>query len=282
MKQGSGQGSRLLAQSPDCVSAPLKTLEPELSLNGRNRYFNGFELGKAQRPVPACTARRGSSQGSKSGLREEMEPKEGRARHILARNARDEAVRADEVIVFRPSHGHSPLPSKDVVEKQISRLDPLGTPPSAGFLEQLCILSYLLHAKSLPLAGKLVRAEQLEAGQFFFRGHHRLPTDTLAQAFENRPGLLLKAAEAYGARPCTYGDSSIELLMLPRVPVTFIVWRGDEEFPARASILFDQTVSQQIPLDALLVGVNLAVNQMVSHPSIRSGIEDSPSDSTPA
>ncbi|MHC4507463.1 MAG: DUF3786 domain-containing protein, partial [Planctomycetota bacterium] len=55
----------------------------------------------------------------------------------------------------------------------------------AGFLEQLCLLAYLINAQQLPLAGKLCKAETLPGGQFFFRGPHGLGTEKLQSAFGN-------------------------------------------------------------------------------------------------
>ena len=55
----------------------------------------------------------------------------------------------------------------------------------------------------------------------------------------------------------------MELLVLPRIPLTFVIWAADEEFPARASILFDETTGSHLLLDALLAAVNLAVDALV-------------------
>ena len=134
----------------------------------------------------------------------------------------------------------------------------------ANFLEQLCILAYLINAREMPLANKLVLAEVLEGGQFFFRGIHALPTGKLSDAFCENPPLLHRAADRLGGRRCEYGDASIELLVLPRFAVTFIVWGHDEEFSGRASILFDQSADRQLPLDAILAAVNLAVDAVIN------------------
>lgn len=134
----------------------------------------------------------------------------------------------------------------------------------ANFLEQLCILAYLINACEVPFANKLVAAEQLEGGQFFFRGIHALPTDKLAEAFCENPPLLHRAADQLGGRRCEYGDASIELSVLPRFAVTFIVWRSDTEFAGRASILFDQSADRQLPLDAILAAANLAVEAVIN------------------
>lgn len=102
----------------------------------------------------------------------------------------------------------------------------------ANFLEQLCILAYLINARDVPLANKLVRAEALEAGTFFFRGPHTLPTDKLVAAFGDDPVLLYKGGDSLGAKRRDYGDASIELSVLPRFGLTLVVWGADAEFGA--------------------------------------------------
>ncbi len=138
----------------------------------------------------------------------------------------------------------------------------------AEFLEQLCILAYLINARDLPLADKLIGAETLPGGQFFFRGSHSsglhsLPTEKLEKAFGNRPEFLRQISVQFDAERCEFGDASIRLYVLPRLPLTIVIWRQCEEFNARASILFDQTAPSQLPLDALSVAVNLTVEALV-------------------
>ncbi|MFZ2149195.1 MAG: DUF3786 domain-containing protein [Sedimentisphaerales bacterium] len=132
----------------------------------------------------------------------------------------------------------------------------------AEFLEQLCILTYLINAQDVPLADKLVGPESLQSGQFFFRGLHSLPTKKLEQAFGNRPEVLHHISAQFDAKRCEFGDASIQLYALPRVPLTIVIWHQCEEFDARASILFDQTAASQLPLDALLAAVNLTVEAL--------------------
>jgi len=134
---------------------------------------------------------------------------------------------------------------------------------AAGFIRELCILAYLINARDLPLAGKLVKAQDLPSGQFFFRGLHSMPIDKLEKAFGHHPEILLGIAEQFGAEKCKFGDASIRLNVLPRVPITIIIWRACEQFGARASILFDQTAAAHMPLDALWAAVNFAVEKVI-------------------
>jgi hypothetical protein len=140
-----------------------------------------------------------------------------------------------------------------------------GTTEGQGttFLEQLCILAYLINARDLPLADKYVGAELLRGGQFFFRGPHSLPTEQLEKAFSENPKRLLRLTDRFDAEPCDFGDASIRFFMLPRVPLTVVIWRRCDEFPARATFLFDQTAAEHLPLDALWTAVKLAVDALV-------------------
>ena len=152
----------------------------------------------------------------------------------------------------------------NLADKQIFSTRPAAAQVPAEFLEQLCLLAYLINAQDLPLANKLVKAQTLPGGQFFFRGHHGLPTGKLKKAFGDNPGGLYQITEQFNAKRCEYGDASIELYVLPRVPITMIIWAGDDEFGARPSILLDQTAASQLPLDALLTAVNLAVDAVIA------------------
>ena len=133
----------------------------------------------------------------------------------------------------------------------------------AGFFEELCILAYLINSKDLPVSNKLIAAQSLPTGQFFFRGLHKLDTEKLEEAFGECPERLYKIADEFGAKRCEFGDASIQLNVLPRIPLTIVIWRSDNEFPARSSVLFDETAAEQLPLDALWSAANLAIKALI-------------------
>ena len=148
------------------------------------------------------------------------------------------------------------LQDKEVFSEKDSR--------TAGYIEELCILAYLINAKDIPIANKLSKAEALPGGQFFFRGLHKLDTEKIEKAFGNHPEWLYEVMDKFGGKRFEFGDASIELDVLPRVPMTVVIWKGDEEFAARASILFDETAAEQMPLDALWAAANLAIKALIS------------------
>ena len=192
---------------------------------------------------------------------------EGLWKQLIELDRQKTAKRAKCRYLGDPEHYIVTLLSTEYVvnlsDKQIFSIQPGSAPVPAEFLEQLCLLAYLINAQDLPLANKLVRPEALPSGQFFFRGLHSLPTEKLERAFGRSHERLYRITEQLDAKRCEFGDASIQLYVLARIPLTIVIWRWCDEFPARASILFDQTVAAHLPLDALLTAANLAVDAVI-------------------
>jgi hypothetical protein len=78
-----------------------------------------------------------------------------------------------------------------------------------------------------------------------------LPLEPIAARFSNDPTGFLAHATRYNGQPRQFGDAAVELLPLPRVPLTVILWEADDEFDARAYMLFDEVCELQLPADIL-------------------------------
>ncbi|MBW2329219.1 MAG: DUF3786 domain-containing protein, partial [Deltaproteobacteria bacterium] len=58
--------------------------------------------------------------------------------------------------------------------------------------------------------------------------------------------------------PLNMADAAYIFKITPRVPVAVLYWRGDDDFPAEAKILYDRTIAEHLPFDimyALAVGI---------------------------
>ena len=60
-----------------------------------------------------------------------------------------------------------------------------------------------------------------------------------------------------------FGDKSIAVDVLPRIPIIYILWAGDEEFPTRAGVLFDGTIGSHFTLDIIWIMVNEVSRRLV-------------------
>ena len=47
------------------------------------------------------------------------------------------------------------------------------------------------------------------------------------------------------------GDAAVVLPALPRVPIAFVLWRGDEEFAPSASVAFDVSSEGYLDTEAV-------------------------------
>jgi hypothetical protein len=112
-------------------------------------------------------------------------------------------------------------------------------------------LWYLVNAKDIPLTGRLIKPFNIKGGEMFFRGSHILPLENVGKRYRNDKEAFIKRGSELGAEVLNYGDASIKLLPMPRIPVTLILWLEDEEFPPRADILLDSTCELQLPLDII-------------------------------
>ncbi|MGO9613453.1 MAG: DUF3786 domain-containing protein [Dissulfurispiraceae bacterium] len=115
----------------------------------------------------------------------------------------------------------------------------------------LSIIWYLIHAKDIPLAGRLVKPLHTRGGQIFAAGTHILPLDAVAEKYANDSKGFIKRGLEFGAEVGSYGDASFKISPFPRVPVTIILWTADEEFHARAELMFDSTCDIQLPTDVI-------------------------------
>ncbi len=120
-----------------------------------------------------------------------------------------------------------------------------------GYFSKLSILWYLVCSKDIPLSGRLVNPANLRGGQIFFRGTHVLPLDKLAEKYNNDAEGFLSKGMALGGERVGHGDAAVQLFPLPRIPVVLILWKGDDEFPPGADILFDSSGETHLALDVL-------------------------------
>lgn len=134
---------------------------------------------------------------------------------------------------------------------------------SLGDYSRLSILRYLIHAMDLPLSGRLVRPSDLPGGDIFTKGTHILPLDQAAAHFSDHGNDFWIAGKRLGGTQQDYGDMSLNMLPFPRVPLTLILWLGDEEFPSTASLLFDSSCLSHLPPDILWATSMMAVEMML-------------------
>jgi hypothetical protein len=135
---------------------------------------------------------------------------------------------------------------------------------------ELIIVHYLLNAKDIPLSGRWVGLNDLGSGTQFFVSH--VPDfGQLLPLFASSPGTVEIAARGIGGQRLEYGDLSVEIRMLPRVPMAFVYWAETEEFASQASVMFDTTGEQHLPLDVMSAAIQEAIARLSAVASGKGG-----------
>lgn len=121
------------------------------------------------------------------------------------------------------------------------------------------LLYYLRQADGTPMAERWIGYRELPDGNFYSQAFQGYSGDRLAHVFGEQPDQYIKAAQALGGMALTaLPGMAYTFLPLPRIRLASILYPGDEEFPARASILFDAAASHYMTTDGLaLLGAGL-------------------------
>ncbi|MDD5702280.1 MAG: DUF3786 domain-containing protein [Dehalococcoidales bacterium] len=113
--------------------------------------------------------------------------------------------------------------------------------------DRILILHYLVHARGTPLSGKWIAYQELPEGAGYYPSFFKRAVKPLIDHFGAHPDRLPEAAGGLGGYRADFGDVSVTIPAFSRAPVTLALWRGDDEFPPNASILFDSTIPDYLP-----------------------------------
>lgn len=129
-------------------------------------------------------------------------------------------------------------------------------------LLELVVLVYLLQAASVPLTGELISISDLKDAHFF-QGPHELKTESLLERFGTDFEAFHAAVRHLEGKMINMADAACRLLPLPRIPIYYLLWQGDEQFAPRLTILFDRSIEQLFAADAIWGLVNMVNERLL-------------------
>ena len=120
----------------------------------------------------------------------------------------------------------------------------------------LVTVLYLKNVQSIyPLGQDIVGTKDLKEGHFF-TGPHELRTQALLRRYGSDPQGFAHACQALGGQPMQMADVAYRLMPFPRLALYYLLWAGDDEFKPRLQVLFDRSIEQILPADAIWALVN--------------------------
>ncbi len=112
--------------------------------------------------------------------------------------------------------------------------------------DKILMLHYLTLAKGTPAANRLIAYQEVPGGANYFPTFSKRAIKPLLDHFGAEPHRLIDAAGKLGGGKADYSDVAVTINAFHRVPVTIVLWQGDDEFPPAGSILFDATISDYL------------------------------------
>ena len=134
----------------------------------------------------------------------------------------------------------------------------------------ILLLHYLLRADGTPPAGEWRTFRELPDGLFYAASFAERAEAPLAQAFGAGSGGGYELARLHAAAAAAAGlqldlaDAAFAFQALPRLALAALVWAGDEEFPAQASVVFDANAGHYLPAEDLAGLGGLLARRLIS------------------
>ena len=118
-------------------------------------------------------------------------------------------------------------------------------------LLELLVLVYLLNSGPQLLSRELVSAKELKTAHFF-QGPHELNVGRVLERFGRDLEGFSRAAESLGGEGQNLAaDAAYRIPALPKIPLYYLLWVGDDEFEPRLSVLFDRSIESHLSADAI-------------------------------
>jgi hypothetical protein len=138
-----------------------------------------------------------------------------------------------------------------------------GDPGEVPLPEKILLCHYLLHASGKPPKGELITFRQIPDGHFYFDAFQRRARDPLLATFGKDPELFQRCGQILGGCQVAAGDVGLAFQVLPRIVIQLVLWRGDDEFPPEAGILFDANIQQELAAEDVAVLSGMLVYRLM-------------------
>lgn len=129
------------------------------------------------------------------------------------------------------------------------------------------LLYYLLTADDSLLSGKWISFADLPDGRMYNAAFQGYSGDEVVKAFGFDLDEFRSACLKAGGEPIEIGNASFVFQALPRVPLMLTYWLGDEEFPSSCKVLFDESASHYVPIDACAILGSMLTRKVITSAS---------------
>ena len=121
-------------------------------------------------------------------------------------------------------------------------------------MASIIMLNYLAYAQARQeSAKKWVSLKEIpNGGMLFYPAFHKQSIVGLIKAFGHDAKQLLACSAALGGHSTSSGDSSVIYQAFPEIPLRVIIWEGDDEVRANATLLFEPSIEHLLHIESII------------------------------
>lgn len=131
-----------------------------------------------------------------------------------------------------------------------------------GLMEKAILLRYLDNAKEASGEEKLVGFNELPSGSFYAPAFSEGVVKSFIDFFGEEPEKLEWTAKRLGGREIPFGDVGMKIPFLPKVSISFVIWKGDDEFPPNGKVLFNSNISSYLSTEGVVIASAMLFNEL--------------------
>jgi hypothetical protein len=139
-----------------------------------------------------------------------------------------------------------------------------------SLVTRILLLHYLIRADGNPLAGRWVAYKDIPGGLLYAGVFARRVTEPLQRRFGKSARFFKETGIRSGGEPVEIGDASFILHAFPYVPLQYVLWEGDEEFPPSVQLLFDASVDHYLTLEDMVVLGQVTTGRLINRSNFSS------------
>jgi hypothetical protein len=131
---------------------------------------------------------------------------------------------------------------------------------------KVLILHYLINACKKPLSGKFISFKEIPGGgSIYYQTFQKRAIVPLIKTFSKDFLKFYGACEKLEGKKEKLGHASVTLKVFPLVPVTYVIWQGDEEVADSGTILFDESITSYLPAEDIVLAASFGTYALMEY-----------------
>lgn len=134
---------------------------------------------------------------------------------------------------------------------------------TVSLVTRILLLHYLIRADGSPLTGKWVGYKDIPGALLYAGVFARRVTEPLVRKFGKSAKWFKEISIKLGGKSVDVGDASFILHAFLSIPIQYVLWEGDEEFPPSVQLLFDASVDHYLSLEDIVVLGQMSTGRLI-------------------